>query len=60
MNKLTLKDDTVSFCLYVADPATCPASNSVQGTLFSSEDGLFIKYGNDEYFSVCIIALLLF
>ena len=35
-NKLTLKNDTnsVSLCLYVADPATSPASHSVPGPSF--------------------------
>ena len=33
----------ISLCLYVADPATFRASNSILGTLFSSsEDSLFI------------------
>ena len=43
INKLTLKDHTVSCCLYVADPATFLASHSVLGTLLSSESGLFIQ-----------------
>ena len=32
---------TVLPCLYVADPATLPASNSVLGTLLSSQMSLF-------------------
>ena len=31
--------------LYVADPATCLASDSVLGTLFISENSLFIQLG---------------
>ena len=34
---------TVLLCLYVADPATFLSSNSVPGTLFSSENSLFIQ-----------------
>ena len=34
---------TVLLCLYVADPATCLASDSVLGTLFTSENSLFIQ-----------------
>ena len=35
---------TVLLYLDVADPATFLASNSVQGTLFSSENSLFIQF----------------
>ena len=31
------------FCIYLADPATFLASNSVLGTLFSTENSLFIQ-----------------
>ena len=41
--KRTIQFHTVSLCLYVADPATFLASNSVLGTLFSSENSLFIQ-----------------
>ena len=34
---------TVLLCLYVADPATSLASNSVLMTLSSSEDSLFLS-----------------
>ena len=38
----------VSFCLYVADPATFLAWDSVLGILFYSENTLFIfSYGKD-------------
>ena len=43
-HKLTLKDNTiytVLLCLCVADPATFLASNTVLGTLFSSEKSFF-------------------
>ena len=43
MNWLILKDNTVLLCLYVADPATFLDSNSVLGTVFSSESSLFIQ-----------------
>ena len=45
MNRWTLKDNAISYllCLRVADPATFLASNSVLGTLFSSENSLFIQ-----------------
>ena len=42
-----LTDNTVAFffklCLYVADPTTFLASDSVLGSLFSSESSLFIQ-----------------
>ena len=42
--KLTLKGQhNFLLCLFVADPATLLASNSVQGTLFSSESSLCIQ-----------------
>ena len=45
INKLALKDNTVSYCftLYLADPSTSLAANSVLGTLFSSENSLFTQ-----------------
>ena len=47
-NKLTLKRtpqfNTVLLCLYVADPATFLASESILGALFSSENSLFIQF----------------
>ena len=46
---MSSNDSTVSWnevplllCLYVADPATLLASDSILGTLFSTENGLFI------------------
>ena len=41
---------TVLLCLYVADPATSLASNSVLGTLFFSESSLFIQLWNKYIF----------
>ena len=41
--KRTTQFHTVLLCLYVADPATFLASNSVLGTLFSFESSLFIQ-----------------
>ena len=49
---------TVScFCLYVADPATFLASNSVLGTLFSPENSFCTKLWT-KYKWVCIITSL--
>ena len=56
--------------MYVVDPATFLASNSVLGTLFCSEKqktknkkqktkNVFISYGKDDYISVCIITSLI-
>ena len=44
LNKQTAQVHTVLLRLYVADPATFLASNSVVGTLFSSETNLFIQF----------------
>ena len=41
--KILIKFHAVLLCLYVADPANFLASNSVLGTLFSSENSLFIQ-----------------
>ena len=38
------------FGLHVADPATFPASNSVLWTLFSTENSLFIQFGEKYLF----------
>ena len=48
---MTLKDNTISYCstLYVADPATFLGSNSVLGTLFSSENGLLNQLMEKKY-----------
>ena len=40
----------VLLCLHVADPATFRASNSVPGTLFSSENSLFIQLWKNYIF----------
>ena len=51
MNKLTLRDDTIDtmlLCLYVAEPCTFLTSNTVLGTLFSSENRLYIQNGKNE------------
>ena len=46
---------TVLLCLYVADPATCLASNSVLGTLFPTKTSLFIQLWKKYiYFWVCL------
>ena len=48
----------VLLCLDVADPATCRASNSVLGTLFSSENSLFIQLWKNYIFmslNYCLI-----
>ena len=61
-NKLetTTQFHAVLLCLYVADPATFLASNSVMGTLFSSGNSLFIHlWTKKEYFWVCIINSLI-
>ena len=59
IDKLTLKDNTVSLCfiffyiykcIHVADPATFLASNSVLGTLFFPGNNLFIIHGKDKHF----------
>ena len=42
-DKLILKDNTMSYCLYVADPATFLASNYGLGNIFSSENSSFIQ-----------------
>ena len=39
----TTQFHTVLLCLYVADPATFLALNSILGTLFPSENSLFIQ-----------------
>ena len=47
---MTLKDNsvyTVLLCLHVADPATCPASNSVQGTCFPLRAACLFADGTD-------------
>ena len=51
MNKLTLKGNKISYCftLYVADPATFLASNSVLGPYFSSENSLFFFTHGKKY-----------
>ena len=36
----------VFYFVYVADPATFPASNSILWTFFSSENSLFIQLWN--------------
>ena len=41
---------TVLLCLYVADPATFLASDSVLGTLYSSENSLFIQLWQKQIF----------
>ena len=46
----------VLLCLYVADPATFLASNSVLGTLFSPENSLLFCHGRNKYIWVCVIA----
>lgn len=44
INKQTLlKDNNVSNCFTVADPASLLASNSVLGSLFSPENSSFIQ-----------------
>ena len=44
LNKLNTQTDLKGpYFVYVADPATFLASNSVAGTLFSSENSLFIQ-----------------
>ena len=61
MTTLTLKDDTVSHCftffLYVADPATLLALNSVQGTLLSLWEQLLHSVMEKKYFLVSVITL---
>ena len=53
---MTLKDNTLVFlCLYVADPATSLASNSVLGTLIPSANSLFILLRK----RVCVMTLIL-
>ena len=41
---------TVWLCLHLVDPDTFLATNSVVGTLFSSEDSLFIQLWKNIYF----------
>ena len=63
LNKLTLKDNTISYCITlftcVSDPATLLASNSVPGTLFSSENGLFVQLWANKDGWICIITSLI-
>ena len=49
----TLKGSILCIILYVADPATFLASDRVLGTLFSSENILFICFKKDKYIWVC-------
>ena len=49
---------TVLLCLYVADPATFLASNSVL-TIFSSESSLFIHLWINIYLLGCVITTLI-
>ena len=47
----TTQFHTVLLCLYVADPATCLASNCVLATWISSESSSFIhSWKNNKYF----------
>ena len=46
------------FCLHVVDPATLLASNSVLGTLFSSENSLFIQLWEYIYTYISEFVLL--
>ena len=59
MKELTLKDNTVYtvlLCVYVADPATFLASNSVLGPYSPLKTACLLTYGQHTYFPVCIIA----
>ena len=56
----TTQFHTVLLCLYVAAPATCLTSNSVLGTLFSSEKSLFIQLWTKSMFlSLCCYLVVL-
>ena len=50
LNKLSLKDNTVSYtlCLYVADPATFLASDSVPGPYFSLRTSCLFRHGKNN------------
>ena len=54
INKLTLKDNTVSYCLYMEDPATFLASNSVLVPPFPLRSACLFCYGR-----VCIVTSLI-
>ena len=45
-----IKQTFVSLCLYIVDPITFLASDSVLRTLFSSENSLFIQLWKNEIF----------
>ena len=54
INKLTLKDDTISYCF--TDPATFLVSNSVLLTLFSSENCLLsLVWKNKTLLNIYVI-----